>query len=83
VVRFEGQRLLVAANDQAVTVLANASIVETQEPAAELAEAPAPSVVNETAAAPEELSAVQEALQPSSFIDVLRSYTVRTTVDSK
>ena len=77
VVRFEGQRLLVAANEQTVAVLANAVIIE------DAAEAKLPAEVVVGAAAPEQLSVVKEALAPSSFLDVLRSYTVRTTVDPK
>ena len=80
VVRFADQQILVAANEQAVTVLANAPAVEVTAPA------PIDAVVSldESAEAPvAQLSAVQDALAPSNFLDVLRSYTVRTTVGPK
>lgn len=80
VVRFADQQILVAANEQAVTVLASALAASEETPE------PLDAVISldDTTEAPvAQLAAVRDALAPSNFLDVLRSYTVRTPVEPK
>lgn len=78
VIRFGGQRLLVAANDNAVSLLATTDAADdTTHDSLEITEDRRPEVE------PSEIAAVEQLLKRPSVLESLRGMTVRTSVGQK